>query len=58
MEAPPTSKTTMGILSEKSKKEYPKSVTELLRLEEKTYEQVICYFINKIPKFLKKVKEV
>jgi hypothetical protein len=27
----------VGILSENSKKEYPKSVTELLRLEEKRF---------------------
>jgi hypothetical protein len=31
--------TMMGILSENSKKEYPKSVTELLRLEEKIFVQ-------------------
>jgi hypothetical protein len=42
----------MGILSENSKKEYPASVTELLRLEEKRFVQGICYFINKIPKFI------
>jgi hypothetical protein len=49
----------MGILSEKCKKEYPKSVTELLRLEEKRFVQGVCYFKNKIPKFIfKKGKEV
>jgi hypothetical protein len=31
--------TMMAILSENRKKEYPKSVTELLRLEEKRFEQ-------------------
>jgi hypothetical protein len=44
----------VGILSENSKKEYSKSVTELLRLEEKRFLQGVCYFINKIPKFIKK----
>jgi hypothetical protein len=44
--------TLMDILSEKSKKEYPKSVTELLRLEEKRFVQGVCYFINRIPKFI------
>jgi hypothetical protein len=45
----------MGTLCENSKKEYPKSVTELLRLEEKKrFVQGICYFKNKIPKFIKK----
>jgi hypothetical protein len=48
--------TMMDILSENSKKEYPKSVTELLRLEEKRLVQGICYFINKIPKFIKEKK--
>jgi hypothetical protein len=42
----------MDMLSENSKKEYPKSVTELLRLEEKRFVQGVCYFINKIPKFI------
>jgi hypothetical protein len=42
--------TVMDILSENSKKEYPKSVRELLRLEEKIFVQGVCYFINKIPK--------
>jgi hypothetical protein len=40
--------TMMDILSENSKKEYPKSVTELLRLEEKRFLQGVCYFINNI----------
>jgi hypothetical protein len=38
--------TVMDILSENRKKEYPKSVTELLRLEEKRFVQDICNFIN------------
>jgi hypothetical protein len=46
--------TTMGILSENSKKEYPKSVPESLRLEEKRFLQGVCYFINNIPKFVLK----
>jgi hypothetical protein len=44
--------TMMDILSENSKKEYPKSVTKLLRLEEKRFVQGVCYFINKIPEFI------
>jgi hypothetical protein len=44
--------TMMDILSANSKKEYPKSVTELLRLEEKRFVQGVCYFINKIPKYI------
>jgi hypothetical protein len=40
----------MGILFENSKKEYPKSFTEVLRLEEKRFVEGICYFISKIPK--------
>jgi hypothetical protein len=40
--------TMRDILSENSKKEYPKSVTELLRLEEKRFLQGVCYFINNI----------
>jgi hypothetical protein len=39
----------MGILPENSKKQYPKLVTDLLRLEEKGFVQGVCYFINKIP---------
>jgi hypothetical protein len=42
----------MDILSENSKKEYPESVTGLSRLEEKRFVQGVCYFINKIPKFI------
>jgi hypothetical protein len=42
----------MAILSENRKKEYPKSVTELLRLEKKRFVQGISYFINKIPIFI------
>jgi hypothetical protein len=49
--------TMMDILSENSKKEYPKSVTELLRLEEKRFVQGVCYYINKIPNLFKE-KEV
>jgi hypothetical protein len=44
--------TMMDILSKNSTKEYPKSVTELLRLQEKRFVQGVCYFINKIPKFI------
>jgi hypothetical protein len=44
--------TVMDILSENSKTEYPKSVTGLLRLEGKRFVQGVCYFINKIPKFI------
>jgi hypothetical protein len=43
--------TVMDILSENCKKEYPKSVTELLRLEEKRFVQGVCYFIYNIPTF-------
>jgi hypothetical protein len=47
----------MAILTEN--REYPKLVTELLRLEEKRYVQGVCYFINKFPKLiLKNKKEV
>jgi hypothetical protein len=42
----------VDILSENSKKEYPKSFTELLRLEQKRFVQGVCYFINKILKFI------
>jgi hypothetical protein len=42
----------MYILFENSKKEYPKSVTELLWLEEKRFVQGACYFINNIPIFI------
>jgi hypothetical protein len=46
--------TMMGILSENIKKEYSKSVTELLTLDEKKkrFVQDVCYFINKIPNFI------
>jgi hypothetical protein len=36
--------TMMDILSENCKKVYPKSVTELLRLEEKRFVEGVCYF--------------
>jgi hypothetical protein len=49
--------TVMGTVSENSKKEYPKSVTELLRLQKNKSVQDICYFINKIPKFTFKKKK-
>jgi L-rhamnose mutarotase len=39
------------IHSENSKKKYQKSVTELLRLEEKRFVQGVCYYINNIPIF-------
>jgi hypothetical protein len=48
--------TMMDILSENSKKEYPKSVKELLRLQEKRFVQGVCYFINRLPKCIKKRK--
>jgi hypothetical protein len=44
--------TMVSILSENRKKKYSKSVTELLRLEEKRFLQGISYFINKIPIFV------
>jgi hypothetical protein len=44
--------TMMAILSENKKKEYPKSVTELLRLEEKRFVQGVSYFINKFLVFV------
>jgi hypothetical protein len=40
--------TMRDIPSENNKKEYPKSVTELLRLEEKRFLQGVCYFIKTI----------
>jgi hypothetical protein len=46
----------MDILPEKSEKEHPKSIIELLRLEEKRFVQGVCYFVNKIPKFIKNRK--
>jgi hypothetical protein len=42
----------VDILSENRKKEYPKSVTELLRLEEERFVQGVSYFINTIPVFV------
>jgi hypothetical protein len=45
----------MNILSESSKSKYP--VAKLPRLEEKRFEQGVCYFIDKIPKCIK-TKEV
>jgi hypothetical protein len=48
--------TMMDTVSANSKKEYPKAVTELLRLEEKRLVQGVSYFINKIPKFISKLK--
>jgi hypothetical protein len=51
--------TVMEILSENSKKEeYPKSVTELLRIEEKRFVQGFCYFIKFINLFKKGEKEI
>jgi hypothetical protein len=50
--------TMMDFLSENSKKEYAKSVTELLRLEEKRFLQGVCYLINEIPKFIFKKVEI
>jgi hypothetical protein len=47
----------LEILSENSKREYPKSVTELLRLEEKKNCARRQYFINKIHKFILKEKK-
>jgi hypothetical protein len=40
----------MAILSEQQKR----MVTELIRLEERSFVQGVCYFITKIPKFIKK----
>jgi hypothetical protein len=42
----------MDILSENRKREYQKSVTDLLRLEEKRFVQGVSYFINKIQIFI------
>jgi hypothetical protein len=39
-------------LSRSSKTEYPKSLTDLLRLEEDRFVQGACYFINKIVKLI------
>jgi hypothetical protein len=40
------------IMSENSKKEYPTSVIELLRLEEKEFGQGVSSFINNILIFI------
>jgi hypothetical protein len=45
-------KTMIDILSENSRKEYPKSVTDLLRLEVRLFVQGACYFIKNIPVFI------
>jgi hypothetical protein len=42
----------MDILSESNKKVYPKSVIELLRLEEKRFLPGVGYFISNIPIFI------
>jgi hypothetical protein len=42
----------MDMLSEESRKEYPKTVKELLRLKENIFAQGVCYFVNKIPKLM------
>jgi hypothetical protein len=44
--------TMRDILPENSKKEYRKSVTGLLKVEGKRLVQGVCYFINKITKFV------
>jgi hypothetical protein len=44
--------TMMAILSENSKNNYPESVVELLRPEEKGFVQGVSYFIYKIPIFI------
>jgi hypothetical protein len=44
--------TMMDVLSEKSKKGYPQTVTELLRLKSKGFVQCLCYFTNESPKFI------
>jgi hypothetical protein len=53
----------MDVPSENSKKEYPKSVTDLLRLEEETFLQGVCYFTKTflyffINRHVRKEKEV
>jgi hypothetical protein len=47
--------TMRDILSENSKKECPKSVSELLRLEENKFVQGVCYFIKYMYKVLSPV---
>jgi hypothetical protein len=44
----------MDILSENSKNEYPKPVTELLMLEVKRFVQSVRYFKKRISKFILK----
>jgi hypothetical protein len=44
--------TVRDILSENNKEDYPKSVTEILRLEEKRFLQGICHFISNIHIFI------
>jgi hypothetical protein len=44
--------TMMASLSKSRKKDYPKSVTELLRLEEKRFVQGVSYFMRKIHIYL------
>jgi hypothetical protein len=43
----------MNILSENSKKDNLKLVTELSGIDDKIFVQGFCYFINKIPEFIK-----
>jgi hypothetical protein len=54
MTPPPTGNNDpmMDILSENKQKDYPKSVTGLLRLEEKRFVQGVCYLMNNIPIFI------
>jgi hypothetical protein len=54
----PTGNNDGHFVWEQKKKEYPKSVTELLVLEEKRFVQGVSYFINKIPKFIYKIKKI
>jgi hypothetical protein len=44
--------TMIDILSERSKTEYLNSDKELIRLEKEWFLQGVCYFKNKIPKFI------
>jgi hypothetical protein len=48
----------VAILSENRKKEYPKSVPELLRLEKKRFLQGVSYFVNKIPNLRNSIRYV
>jgi hypothetical protein len=43
---------TMRDILFENRKKNPKSVTELVRLEEKIFLQGVCYFINNIPIFI------